>query len=192
MSLPYAPNCTNGQGVKHSATGYIISPTGRHIGAMCLSCAEEVIDEYKDKLGQVWTFEPQEWQPVPVDEEVTGRGLHQLRELGTIQGESIQPYIDPKDLQLARICSYDNVNLPENTLPSEIDCPFCEALPGDIHARTCHNGERWKQAKEIRDSAARLGKLGGKAKTEKKAKAAKENGKRGGRPQSSQLEMEDI
>ena len=69
MSLPYAPNCTNGQGIRqtHSATGYLISSTGRRISAMCSSCAQEVIDEYKEKLGQVWTFELQEFQPVTED-----------------------------------------------------------------------------------------------------------------------------
>jgi hypothetical protein len=66
MSLPYAINCTNGQGIRqsHSAEGYIISPTGRRISAMCRSCAQVVIDEYKEKLGEIWTFENQEWQEV--------------------------------------------------------------------------------------------------------------------------------
>lgn len=226
MSLPYAPNCTNGQGIRqsHLATGYIISPTGRRIGAMCESCAQEVIDEYREKLGQVWTFEPQEWQQVDLnrpaytygnpyqddEEPVSNESISVGYSSGTLiykegslfpsehvrdgldRSESIPSYVDPKDLQLQRICAYTDTRLIENTIKSEIDCPWCEALPGDVHARICPNGERWAQAKEIRDSAASLGKLGGKTKTEKKSKAAKENGKRGGRPQSTQLDMDDI
>lgn len=123
---PYAVNCTDGKGVRqsHLAEGYIISPTGRRIGAMCRACAQVVIDEYQTKLGQTWTFELQDWRPVTQEQVrvgIEGRGLHQLSEMGT--------YVDP-----------------------------------------------------IHSSAAVLGRLGGKVKSEAKTLAVRENGKKGGRP----------
>lgn len=122
---PYAVNCTDGKGIRqsHLAEGYIISPTGRRIGAMCRACAQVVIDEYQTKLSQTWEFEPQDWQPVTQQARVgvEGIGLHQLVEMGT--------YIDP-----------------------------------------------------VHSSAATLGRLGGRVKSEAKTLAVRENGKKGGRP----------
>lgn len=133
---PYAVNCTDGKGIlqSHLAEGYIISPTGRRIGAMCRSCAQVVIEEYQTKLGQTWTFEPQDWRPVTQEQirvGVEGRGLHQLAEMGT--------YIDP-----------------------------------------------------IHSSAATLGRLGGRARSEAKTTSSRSNGKKGGRPSVKQLDLEEI
>lgn len=56
------PACTNGLGYRedHEAEGWIISPEGRPIIAMCRRQAEKVINEYREKLGEEWTFRPYE------------------------------------------------------------------------------------------------------------------------------------
>jgi len=41
----------------HEAEGWIVSPEGRRISAMCSEHAHEVIGEYRDKLSEEWTFE---------------------------------------------------------------------------------------------------------------------------------------
>lgn len=57
----YLPDCTNGQGrthePRHVAEGWMTSPEGKHIVAMCRAEAERVIGIYLDKLGEQWTFE---------------------------------------------------------------------------------------------------------------------------------------
>lgn len=99
-----------------------------------------------------------------------------------------------RDLQIVHMCSYENTKLVENTLPAENDCPWCDAKAGDTHARSCEHGERYKQAKEIRDaardSARQLGRLGGLAKSEAKTQSSRENGKKGGRPRKEEKEID--
>ncbi len=103
-------------------------------------------------------------------------------------------YIDPMtvDLQIVRMCSYLDTKLVENSVPSKFDCPLCEARIGETHASTCAHGERYAQAKEIRDAARNLGKLGGKSKSESKTLSSRENGKKGGRPRDETLNVDDI
>lgn len=50
--------CVNGQGYmeNHAAEGWIVSPEGRRISPMCARQAQEAIDEYAAKLGEIWTF----------------------------------------------------------------------------------------------------------------------------------------
>jgi hypothetical protein len=61
MKLPtlvYTP-CHNGRtGLpeNHLAEGWLLSPEGKPILAMCRQCAALVIAEYRDKLGEEWTF----------------------------------------------------------------------------------------------------------------------------------------
>lgn len=66
MSLPYAPPCIDGKGIRqsHISEGVIVSPDGRPISHMCRSCAQRVIDEYKEKLGVIWTFEEREYEQI--------------------------------------------------------------------------------------------------------------------------------
>jgi hypothetical protein len=40
----------------HLAEGWLISPEGKPIMAMCRQCAKPVIAEYRDKIGEEWTF----------------------------------------------------------------------------------------------------------------------------------------
>jgi hypothetical protein len=51
--------CTDGQGVltKHQAEGWIVSPAGKRIARQCRDCADLVITEYREKLGQEWSFQ---------------------------------------------------------------------------------------------------------------------------------------
>lgn len=53
-------NCIDGKGrrTEHRSEGFIVSPEGGRTGQMCRACAQIVIDEYAEKLGQAWTFEP--------------------------------------------------------------------------------------------------------------------------------------
>lgn len=44
----------------HAATGYLLSPDGRPIVAMCDEHAEEVMAEYERELGERWSFQPVE------------------------------------------------------------------------------------------------------------------------------------
>lgn len=57
-------NCTDGQGIRqdHIAEGWIVQPDGKRNpgGTMCRKHAQEVIDEYQEKLGENWTFEMEE------------------------------------------------------------------------------------------------------------------------------------
>lgn len=94
-------------------------------------------------------------------------------------------YIDPvskPDFQVQRICSYTDTRLVENTLPATFICPYCSAEIGETHTRICPHGERYAQAKEIRDAAKSLGKLGGQSRSPAKSISSRENGKKGGRP----------
>jgi hypothetical protein len=52
-------SCIDGKGIvqSHFAEGWIISPQGKPIAPMCADHAKEVIDEYREKLGVVWTFD---------------------------------------------------------------------------------------------------------------------------------------
>ena len=47
-------------------------------------------------------------------------------------------------------------------------------------------GSGWEYTNDISAAAAALGRKGGKSKSEAKAKAARENGKKGGRPRKSE------
>ncbi len=53
-------DCRDGKGERHNveAEGEIISPEGQALGFMCKAHAERVIAEYKEKLGEGWTFRP--------------------------------------------------------------------------------------------------------------------------------------
>lgn len=59
-TFQYPPPCRDGKGNLHSvaAEGDLLAPNGQRTGVMCRACAETVIAEYRDKLGQVWRFEP--------------------------------------------------------------------------------------------------------------------------------------
>jgi hypothetical protein len=50
--------CVDGHGFPHThfAHGWLVSPEGRPVQAMCSEKAERVIAEYLEKLGEVWTF----------------------------------------------------------------------------------------------------------------------------------------
>lgn len=116
-------------------------------------------------------------------------------------------------------CSYEDTKLVENTLPAESDCPWCDAKAGDTHARSCPNGERYKQVQQLTQSgkslpeiipdymekawgefadslssaASKLGRLGGLVKSEAKSSSSRVNGRKGGRPKSTKsIDMEDI
>ena len=57
----FGSRCVDGKGQRtnHAAEGYIVAPDGDRIGSgMCDAHAREVIDEYSEKLGEAWTFEP--------------------------------------------------------------------------------------------------------------------------------------
>lgn len=41
----------------HFADGWIIAPSGRKISPMCRGHAAAVIEEYRSKLGEAWTFD---------------------------------------------------------------------------------------------------------------------------------------
>lgn len=42
---------------RHPAEGHLLSPDGKRVpGAMCSACANTVISEYREKLGETWTF----------------------------------------------------------------------------------------------------------------------------------------
>ncbi len=131
-----------------------------------------------------------------------------LNRNGGFWGKNIPEYVDPvysaasllgrldrPDLQVQRLCAdTTTTKLPENTVLCSQACTYCDAKPGDTHARVCPHGERYKQAQELRDAAVVLGKLGGKVKSPSKTASSQANGEKGGRPkkQSSQLDMEDI
>lgn len=137
MSLPYAPPCTDGKGIRqsHLSEGVIIPPDGRPISHMCRLCAQAVIEEYRDKLGTIWTFEVREYQPINPD-----RSLY----------------------------VYDS---PEWRTPSE------DKLVENV----------------VESAAAQLGRLGGKVKSEAKSTSSRANGRKGGRPKSTQsIDMDEI
>lgn len=52
--------CTNGKGElqSHPATGMLCAPDERPITAMCAVHAQEVVVEYKRKLGEKWSYRP--------------------------------------------------------------------------------------------------------------------------------------
>ncbi len=52
-------NCTDGQGrsTLHNAEGWLRSPGGELVVAQCKRHALEVIDEYDERLGELWTFD---------------------------------------------------------------------------------------------------------------------------------------
>jgi len=58
MSTSFTLRCRDGMGHlgNHDADGILYEPDGRKIGHMCQAHAAEVIDEYREKLGEVWTF----------------------------------------------------------------------------------------------------------------------------------------
>jgi hypothetical protein len=59
--------CTeNGFATNHPADGWLVSPEGRRIVATCRRYAETVIAEYHAKLGEQWTFEPEN-RPCPTE-----------------------------------------------------------------------------------------------------------------------------
>lgn len=122
MSLPYAPNCALRfcSADLHLAEGVIISPTGTNCGAMCRKCAKICIDEYREKLGEVWTFEEREYERIDTNR---------------------SPYV------------YDSPGVAAST----------------------------------------LGRLGGLAKSEAKSTSSRANGRKGGRPKSTQsIDIGDI
>lgn len=47
----------NGHKQDHDAEGWLVSPEGKRIVAKCAKHARIVIDEYREKLGENWTFE---------------------------------------------------------------------------------------------------------------------------------------
>lgn len=53
------PKCTDGLGFtqNHDAEGWLVSPRGRRIVAMCRRHADAVITEYDRKICETWTFE---------------------------------------------------------------------------------------------------------------------------------------
>jgi hypothetical protein len=55
-------HCTDGRGERHEVAPdvWLISPEGHRIGTMCQMHADEVIAEYRNKLGEVWSTEPYE------------------------------------------------------------------------------------------------------------------------------------
>lgn len=182
MSLPYAVNCTNGQGIRqsHSAEGYIVSPTNRRIGAMCQLCAQECIDEYKDRLGEVWTFERQEWQPVPKKDSL--------------------PYSSRLAGLLA--CSCADLNNGEHPFysssisPEGLAIKISEAIQEILIAKEEPQSQSISfYIDPIHSAASTLGKLGGQARSESKSTSSRENGRKGGRPKKQkeiQLDMGDI
>ena len=54
--------CVDGKGERcfRTATVRLYNPKGKPVPgpAMCAGCAQEVIDEYRAKVGEVWTFKP--------------------------------------------------------------------------------------------------------------------------------------
>lgn len=76
-----------------------------------------------------------------------------------------------------------------------------EVFPGTVKGRVAATGmedehsihykRREEEYREINFNASELGRLGGKVKSEVKSIAARENGKKGGRP-SKQLDIDDI
>lgn len=202
MSLPYAIDCTNGQGIRqsHDAEGYIVSPTGRRIGAICSKCAQEIIDEYKDKLGQVWTFERQEWQPVP--------RVNEPDELETNEKKSIKKEKKlnslPYSRRLAGLLASSCADLHDNEHPFYGSTISPDGLAGKI-SEAIQEILTVKDAKSeipfyvdpVHSTVSILGKLGGQDKSEVKSMSSRENGRKGGRPKKQkeitiQLDMEDI
>jgi hypothetical protein len=51
--------CTDGQGrlIDHAAEGWLLCPEDRRIVRQCARHAQHAIDEYRDKLGEAWTFD---------------------------------------------------------------------------------------------------------------------------------------
>lgn len=47
-----------GLALAHLSEGMLVCPDGRRISAMCRAHAEQCIKEYRDKLGEQWSFEP--------------------------------------------------------------------------------------------------------------------------------------
>lgn len=110
-----------------------------------------------------------------------------------------------RNLQIVRMCTYEDTKLVVNSIPAEVDCSWCDAKAGDTHAMSCQYGERYKQAEEIlaqsisfyvdpvHSAASTLGRQGGKVKSEPKSNSSRSNGKKGGRPKvNKSLDMEDI
>lgn len=60
------------------------------------------------------------------------------------------------NLKLHRMCSYTDTKIVENTIPSSIDCSWCDAKVGDTHSRACPNGERYKQVQQLTASGKSL------------------------------------
>lgn len=60
MTSDHALRCTDGQGylTDHGAEGWIVAPDGKRIGHQCREHAQAAIDEYRAKLGEVWSFMP--------------------------------------------------------------------------------------------------------------------------------------
>jgi hypothetical protein len=46
----------DGRTLSHAASGWLTSPDGRPIVTMCHEHAQNCIDEYREKLGESWTF----------------------------------------------------------------------------------------------------------------------------------------
>ena len=64
-ALPYPPPCLDATGQPHGAPseGRVVAPSGRPVTWRCRACAEAVIAEYAEKLGERWTFVPFEAAP---------------------------------------------------------------------------------------------------------------------------------
>jgi hypothetical protein len=78
----------------HVAEGWLCSPEGTRIVTQCREHAERVISEYKEKLGETWTFAPDtpSYQDLTEEEQVIADLLYVF----THGGGHGNPYMKPE------------------------------------------------------------------------------------------------
>lgn len=83
-----------------------------------------------------------------------------------------------------------------NTTKAESFCVWCQAENGEVHSLACPEGERYKYFQRLGESGisipAYMGYVGGLVKSEAKSKSSRANGRKGGRPKSTQSKSIDI